>query len=134
MTSPFALNEFKQLSLSFDNGVLSLALNRPEKKNAIGVDMTLEIEKLLKQVAVSSAVKVLLIRGMHGNFSTGMDVAGNALAARTLAILRESPARSPSLRCFLTVLHAAEQVFLCSAARHPPAPVIKARITQVYPA
>ena len=32
------------------------------------------------------------------NFSTGMDVAGNALAARTLAILRESPARSPSLR------------------------------------
>jgi enoyl-CoA hydratase/carnithine racemase len=74
MASPFALNEFKQLSLNFDNGVLSLALNRPEKKNAIGVDMTLEIERLLKQVAASNAVKVLLIRGMHGNFSTGMDM------------------------------------------------------------
>ena len=34
----------------------------------------------------------------EGNFSSGMDAAGNALAARVLRLLQESPARTPSLR------------------------------------
>jgi enoyl-CoA hydratase/carnithine racemase len=74
MSFSIALSEFKQLSLDFNNSILSVGLNRPEKKNAIGVDMTLEIENLLRKVATEKAVKVLLFRGMHGNFSTGMDM------------------------------------------------------------
>ena len=70
----FATEAFKQLSLVFNAGVLTVAFNRPEKKNAIGVDMTLEFERLLKMVAGENTVKVVLIRGMHGNFSTGMDM------------------------------------------------------------
>jgi enoyl-CoA hydratase/carnithine racemase len=74
MSQIFANHEFKQLALVFSNGVLNVALNRPEKKNAIGVDMTLEIERLLKLVAVENQVKVLLFKGTNGNFSTGMDM------------------------------------------------------------
>ncbi len=73
--SPFFPNVvFNHLELVFSRGVLSVGLNRPEKKNAIGVDMTLEIERLLKIVALENTVKVLLIKGMNGNFSTGMDM------------------------------------------------------------
>jgi enoyl-CoA hydratase/carnithine racemase len=74
MSFLIALNEFKQLRLDFNNGILSVALNRPEKKNAIGVDMTLEIERLLKMLVSEKTVKVLLIKGTQGNFSTGMDM------------------------------------------------------------
>lgn len=70
----FPTETFKQLSLNFNAGVLAVALNRPEKKNAIGVDMTLEFERLLKKIAAEDSVKVVLIRGMNGNFSTGMDM------------------------------------------------------------
>ena len=70
----FATEAFKQLSLNFNAGVLTVAFNRPEKKNAIGVDMTLAFERLLKKVAAENTVKVVLIRGMQGNFSTGMDM------------------------------------------------------------
>jgi enoyl-CoA hydratase/carnithine racemase len=70
----FPTETFKQLSLNFNAGVLTVAFNRPEKKNAIGVDMTLEFERLLKKIAVEDSVKVVLIRGMNGNFSTGMDM------------------------------------------------------------
>jgi enoyl-CoA hydratase/carnithine racemase len=70
----FPTETFKQLSLNFNAGVLTVAFNRPEKKNAIGVDMTLEFERLLKKIAVEDSVKVVLIRGMSGNFSTGMDM------------------------------------------------------------
>lgn len=70
----FPTETFKQLSLNFNAGVLTVAFNRPEKKNAIGVDMTLEFERLLKKIAVEDSIKVVLIRGMNGNFSTGMDM------------------------------------------------------------
>jgi len=71
---------------------------------------------------------------LHGKMGTKVRARPRARARALSLYLPPSLVRSPSLRCFLTVLHAAEQVFLCSAARHPPAPVIKARITQVYPA
>jgi enoyl-CoA hydratase/carnithine racemase len=72
---PFFITEtFKQLSLNFNAGVLTVAFNRPEKKNAIGVDMTLEFERLLKKIAADNTVKVVLIKGTNGNFSTGMDM------------------------------------------------------------
>jgi len=74
MPSIFPTETFKQLSLNFNAGVLTVAFNRPEKKNAIGVDMTLEFERLLKKIAAEDSVKVVLIRGMNGNFSTGMDM------------------------------------------------------------
>ena len=57
----FPTETFKQLSLNFNAGVLTVAFNRPEKKNAIGVDMTLEFERLLKKIAVEDSVKVVLI-------------------------------------------------------------------------
>jgi trans-feruloyl-CoA hydratase/vanillin synthase len=56
------------------DGVLMLALNRPEKKNAIGVEMTFELAEAFRLIFGDEAVRVLLLKGAGGNFSTGMDV------------------------------------------------------------
>lgn len=74
MLSTFETKEFRQLSIGLTDGVLTIALNRPEKKNAIGVEMTLEIECLFNFIKHDERVKVLLLRGLGGNFSTGMDM------------------------------------------------------------
>jgi enoyl-CoA hydratase/carnithine racemase len=60
--------------VDLNGGVLTVSLNRPEKKNAIGVEMTLAIERLLQLVAPDPLVQVLLLRGVNGHFSTGMDM------------------------------------------------------------
>lgn len=74
MLSTFESKRFLQLSLELTAGVLTIALNRPDKKNAIGVEMTLEIECLLNLIKHDKRIKVLLLRGLGGNFSTGMDM------------------------------------------------------------
>ena len=74
MASSFADPPFRQLIVDLRDGVLTVSLSRPEKKNAIGVEMTLEIERLLQRAATDRAVKVLLLRGSQGHFSAGMDM------------------------------------------------------------
>jgi enoyl-CoA hydratase/carnithine racemase len=55
-------------------GILVIGLNRPSKRNAIGVEMTLEIERTLETAATDDAVKAIVIHGVGGNFSAGMDM------------------------------------------------------------
>lgn len=74
MLSTFESKRFCQLSIELTAGVLTIALNRPDKKNAIGVEMTLEIECLLNLIQHDERIKVLLLKGLGGNFSTGMDM------------------------------------------------------------
>lgn len=73
-TSAQQYSSFKQLAVSLKAGVLTVSFNRPEKKNAIGVDMTLELERVLQVAAVDSAVKAIFFWGAKGNFSAGMDM------------------------------------------------------------
>jgi feruloyl-CoA hydratase/lyase len=72
--STFAGQPFRQLAIDLSRGVLTVGLNRPAKKNAIGVEMTLEIERLLQLVSPDPAVQVVVLHGVQGHFSTGMDM------------------------------------------------------------
>jgi enoyl-CoA hydratase/carnithine racemase len=75
MEIPEKYQRYKQLQFSMlDGGVLILALNRPQKKNAIGIEMTFELAEALNVIAQDSAVRVLVMTGTGGNFSTGMDM------------------------------------------------------------
>lgn len=66
---------YKQIQFSMPaEGVLTLALNRPEKKNAIGIELTFELAEALDAVARDREVRVLMITGTQGNFSAGMDM------------------------------------------------------------
>jgi trans-feruloyl-CoA hydratase/vanillin synthase len=55
-------------------GVLQVALSRPAKKNAIGVEMTMSLERLFQRVSLSETVRIVVIHGAGGNFSAGMDM------------------------------------------------------------
>ena len=56
------------------DGIRCIGLNRPEKRNAIGVEMTLAIEEVLVRTKGDAAVKVIVFHGIGGHFSAGMDM------------------------------------------------------------
>jgi trans-feruloyl-CoA hydratase/vanillin synthase len=55
-------------------GVRCIGLNRPEKRNAIGVEMTLALEEVLLRTRNDESVKVIVFHGIGGHFSAGMDM------------------------------------------------------------
>ncbi len=57
--------------------IARLTLDHPERKNAYDPEMRREIGAALAEVAADDAIKVLLLRGAGGVFSTGADM-GNA--------------------------------------------------------
>ena len=56
------------------DGIRCIGLNRSEKRNAIGVEMTLAIEEVLVRTKGDAAVKVIVFHGIGGHFSAGMDM------------------------------------------------------------
>lgn len=80
---------------SVDNGVASITLNRPEKRNALNDELIAAIKHGLKEAAGNENVKVVVISGAGKDFCSGADlsalqkiaqasVAGNAEDARSL--------------------------------------------------
>ena len=55
-------------------GVLSLSLNRPEKKNALTGDMYLALAAAIDSAADDPAVRVVVLTGSEGCFSAGNDL------------------------------------------------------------
>ncbi|MBY4596421.1 enoyl-CoA hydratase-related protein [Ottowia caeni] len=55
-------------------GVLTITLNRPEKRNAMSVELTFEMVRLLEAVAVDESVRVVVLRGEGPGFCAGMDI------------------------------------------------------------
>ena len=53
---PVAWGAFRELQVRRDAGVLTVGLDRPAKRNAIGVEMTLEIERLA-QAALADTLR-----------------------------------------------------------------------------
>jgi methylglutaconyl-CoA hydratase len=64
---------YKTLLYSESNGVTTITLNRPDKRNAISYELIDDVTAALKQAAQSSA-KVLILTGAGSAFSAGMDL------------------------------------------------------------
>jgi len=54
--------------------VLELTINRPERKNALNTAMYLELAKQLRQAAEDKSVRVAMITGAGGCFTSGNDL------------------------------------------------------------
>jgi enoyl-CoA hydratase/carnithine racemase len=72
----FSASEFKpkQFLWSFDDGVATVTLNAPARKNPLTFDSYAELTKLFRSLRSAGAVKVVVITGAEGNFSSGGDV------------------------------------------------------------
>jgi enoyl-CoA hydratase len=63
-----------ELSVDRSEGIAVLTLNRPEKRNALSIEMRYELADLLASLAADSAVHSLLVTGAGSAFCSGMDV------------------------------------------------------------
>jgi len=73
--------ETKEILVEKDGPVAVLTLNRPEKMNAISLDMRVEIPRALEEIQANDAVRVLILTGAGRGFCSGADVAVQAARA-----------------------------------------------------
>lgn len=79
-----------------DGRVATLTLNRPQRKNALGPEEWQALSQALQQIAADASVRVVLLRGTGGAFSSGGDLASMPerlewpLAVRTQQLVRDA--------------------------------------------
>jgi enoyl-CoA hydratase/carnithine racemase len=59
---------------SFDSGVATVTLNRPERKNPLTFQSYAELRDLFRALVYAREVKAVVVAGAGGNFSSGGDV------------------------------------------------------------
>ena len=65
---------------TFDDGVATLTMNRPEARNALSAEMSAGLEAAIPRLAADPAVRVVVLTGTGGAFCAGGDVKGFARA------------------------------------------------------
>jgi enoyl-CoA hydratase/carnithine racemase len=90
-----------------EKGIARISLNNPERRNTYDPAMRRQLGSFLDELADDDSIKVVLLRGEGGVFSTGADM-GNAYAwygSESNGTSRDSepPKRRPSQRRRLTV-------------------------------
>jgi methylglutaconyl-CoA hydratase len=64
---------YKTIQLTYDAGVATITLNRPDKRNAISFELIDDLLRALDEVQASNAI-VLILTGAGKAFSSGMDL------------------------------------------------------------
>ncbi|OQW56858.1 MAG: enoyl-CoA hydratase [Proteobacteria bacterium SG_bin9] len=63
-----------------DNGLLTITMNRPDRRNALNPDMTRGLVEAARRAAEDSDVRAVLLKGAGGTFCVGGDVKAMAVA------------------------------------------------------
>lgn len=78
MFSPDSINlaeySAKHFDFSVQDGVASLCLQRPARKNALTIDSYRELREVLRAMPRAKDVRALVLHGAQGNFCSGGDV------------------------------------------------------------
>jgi methylglutaconyl-CoA hydratase len=78
------------LLADLDGGILTLTLNRPDKRNALSAELIELLHQSLEQADLDSKVRVVLLRGAGKDFCAGADL------EELLASVNHSPAANES--------------------------------------
>lgn len=65
---------YQDIQFKVEEGIGFITLNRPEKRNALSLNLMLEMINLLKSIKKNAEIKVLIIRGEGRVFSSGHDL------------------------------------------------------------
>jgi 2-(1,2-epoxy-1,2-dihydrophenyl)acetyl-CoA isomerase len=79
MTTEQAL-ELETIEYELRDGVATIALNRPEKRNAINMQLHRDLASALRQVARDRSVRALLLTGRGPGFCAGQDLTEFSMA------------------------------------------------------
>lgn len=101
--------EFEQVIRERDDGVLTLTMSRPEKRNAITGTMLAELILALEEAEVDADVRVVVLCGAGKGFCPGDDLGGMG---------------SPPAALVRTLRHAPTHAELQACLRELPKPVI----------
>ena len=66
----------QQILLEHTDGVLTLTLNRPHKRNAMNSELVQEIMAVFGAIADDRSIRAVVLRGAEGNFCSGGDISG----------------------------------------------------------
>jgi isohexenylglutaconyl-CoA hydratase len=70
------LPDCQELLLDHDDGVLSITLNRPHKRNAMNSELVHEIMAVFEAIKDDRTVRAVVMRGAEGHFCAGGDISG----------------------------------------------------------
>src|SRR5262252_10364394 len=59
---------------NLESGLLTITMNRPERRNALNPDMTMGLVAAAKRAAEDHEVRAVLLKGAGGTFCVGGDV------------------------------------------------------------
>lgn len=69
---------YEAIIVERNEGVVTITMNRPERKNAANATMWNELENAFGSVLVTPGDRVVVLTGAEGNFCSGADVSGEA--------------------------------------------------------
>ena len=82
-------HSYETIVVSRADGVVTVTLNRPEKKNAINDAMWRDLRAALAEITASSADRVVVVRGAGGAFCSGADLSGSRSSVHPLFSMDE---------------------------------------------
>ncbi|WP_310620370.1 enoyl-CoA hydratase/isomerase family protein [Flexibacterium corallicola] len=69
------LREFETILAEVEDGILTIYLNQPKKRNALSQTMIAEITSVLDEVSDNNRIRAIVFKGKGGVFSAGADLA-----------------------------------------------------------
>ena len=108
------MNAFPVLPYTVDNGIVTLTLNRPDKRNALNQAMVKSLKAFLVRAADDPAATVVVITGRGKDFCAGADLA--ELEQMTAPEIADS--LGVNLNTVYSRLRAARQKFEAALKRH----------------
>jgi len=74
------------VQVGIERGIATVWLNRPEKRNAVNLEMWVAIGARCRQLAVDPNVRIVVIRGRGDHFCAGADIGGLGAADDSYSI------------------------------------------------
>jgi trans-feruloyl-CoA hydratase/vanillin synthase len=80
----------KTVLVEFDEGIAWVSINRPEKRNAMSVELAYEMLEVLEALETDERCGVLVLTGVGDSFSAGMDLKDYFRATDGLPVLERA--------------------------------------------
>jgi methylglutaconyl-CoA hydratase len=68
------VSEYRKVTYRIEQGIARVALNKPERRNALDQELLTELREALRAAAADESVRVVLLTGAGKDFCSGMDL------------------------------------------------------------